>query len=195
MATQSDYELSSKYFFYHKDGLLDIFIGLGILMAGASLWVGMFWLAGSWVAIFLPLWIAARKSITFRYGDAGEIVSGRNVKLGLSMATLCGVLLLCAMVGLMSSWGFEKLEPFRSFVDAYIDQMIGFGLALLLVVTAVFMHIPRYWLHAVLTVAVFFTGQAFGWAFWISMTLTGGLIGLVGLIVLGYYLREHSASV
>jgi hypothetical protein len=191
MSTISDYELSRKYFFYHKDGLLDIFIGLGILLAGAALWAEMAWMGGVWIAIFLPIWISARKSITYRRSTDIDPQEERNTRFALAMAGLMGLLLLGVLVGLAFGMGFERMPSFRAFLDVYIHLVFGVGIALFLLFSAAIMRLPRFYAYAVLTLAIFAIGQPLAWPFWISMVVAGGLISLCGLFVLGHFLQAH----
>ena len=66
MSAQSQNYNSSKYVIFHKDGLLDTFFGLYLIIAGTAMANELTFLSGVWVAIFIPLWISARKSITMR---------------------------------------------------------------------------------------------------------------------------------
>jgi hypothetical protein len=194
MSTAMDYELSRKYFLFHKDGLLDIFIGLGVLLTGAALWAEMVWMAGVWVAIFVPLWISARKSITYRRGTDVQPSGQGNFRFALVMSAALGVLLLGVMVALTFFAGFERLPAFRSFLDAYIHLLVGLGLAGFLAVTAAIMHLPRFYAYAALALAVFSIGHLAGWLFWMSLTLAGGLICLGGIVILGRFLQAHPVA-
>jgi hypothetical protein len=62
------------YMSYHEDGLLDLLVGLAILLGGLSMLVD--WdisLGALWVVIWLPLWLAAKRSITARRTLAVEV--------------------------------------------------------------------------------------------------------------------------
>ena len=191
MSTTSDFELSRKYFFYHKDGLLDFFIGLGVLLAGAAMWAEMFWMAGSWIAIFLPLWISGRKQITYRRANDLQLSAGANPRFGLAISGLIGLLVLGVLSSIAFLFGIDNMPTFRSFLDTYIHLMVGTGIALLLAFSAIVMRLPRFYAYAVLTLAVFAAGHLFAWPFWYGMMLAGGLIGLAGIVILMRFLQTH----
>jgi MFS family permease len=191
MTTTTEDELSRKYFFYHQDGLLDIFIGLGILMAGLSFWAGMFWMAGAWVAILMPTWIAARKSITYRRAVDEDPQLEQNNRYPLVMAVLVGLVLMGVLVGVVFTLGSENLPSLRTWLSSYIHLVIGLGIALFLMITAAVMRIPRFTIYAGLVAAVFAAGQWLGWVFWMSMSLSGGLMALLGIAVLIRFILQH----
>ena len=191
MTATSERDLNQKYFFYHQDGLLDIFIGLGILMAGLSLWAGMFWMAGAWVAIFLPMWIAARKSITYRRAVEELPLPEEHNRYPVVVAVLIGLVLMGVLVGVVFSFGAANLPSLRTWLSSYIHLVIGLGIALFLIVTAAVMRIPRFTIHAGLVVAVFAAGQWLGWVFWVSMSVSGGLVTLLGAAVLIRFFSRH----
>ena len=118
MFLEAEKEDNRKYFFYHQDGLLDILIGLLMLMAGASLLGGMFWMIGAWVAIFVPLWISARRSITYPRVPEPEVSPDQNFYYPLIFAVLIGLLLLSLTVGVAFFIGFDRLPTFRNFLGS-----------------------------------------------------------------------------
>ena len=187
-------EMSEKYFFYHKDGLLDIFVGLGILMAGLSMWAGMVWMAGAWVAIFLPLWISARKSITYRRAADVDALPVRNSRYLMVVAVGVGLVLVGALVLAVFSLGFANLPSLRAWLAEYIHLAVGLGIALVLMITAGVMRIARFALYAGLVLGIFAVGQWLGWVFWVGMSVSGGLMALLGIAVLIRFMREHPLS-
>ena len=191
MSTISDYELSRKYFFYHKDGLLDIFIGLGLLLAGATWWAEMVWMAGSWIAIFLPIWITARKSITYRRGTDVEQLAKGNFRFTLVLISMIGFLLLGLLVTFGFFLGFEQVPTYRIFLDTYLNLLIGAGISIILLISAASMHLPRFFAYVALTLAIFVGTWLLDWPFWIPLIVSGGLITLVGLMTLIRFLNEH----
>ena len=191
MSMTTDFELSRKYFFYHKDGLLDIFIGLGILMAGAALWAEMVWMVGSWIAIFVPLWISGRKSITYPRGQDIVIYPEIKFRFSLAMAGILGIFLFGAVAAIGGSLGFELLPTFRDFISNNINLLIGFGMSGFLILSALFMRVPRLAGYSILTIIAFVIGQILGWQFWISMVITGSLMAISGTMILMRFIKEH----
>lgn len=191
MTTVTDYELSRKYFFYHKDGLLDIFAGLGILLAGAGMLAGMFWLAGAWVAVFVPTWVSARKSITYRRASDVEEVPEQNSRYSLPFALFMGVLILFALVGFTFLMWFDAFPAFRELLSNSLLLVIGAGMALFLAIVAASMRLPRYYAYAGLAVLVFAAGQVLGWEFWVPLMVVGGLIALLGMLILIRFIQQH----
>jgi hypothetical protein len=191
MFLEAKNEHSRKYIFYHQDGLLDIFAGLWILLAGTAMLADMFWMSGIWVVIFVPLWQSARSSITYPRVPAPEALPSQARQSALAISVLIGLLLLSLLAGLAFFIGFERLPAFRTFLGNTILIVLGTGMALMLLVPAIFIQIRRYYAYAVLALAVFILGQLLGWAFWTAMIVTGSLLTLIGLGLLLRFLRTH----
>ena len=194
MSTTTDVELSRKYSLYHRDGLLDIFMGLGVLLAGAALWADMAWMAGVWVAIFVPLWISARKTITYQRVPEADLSPDDNRRYQLVLSVAVGLLVLGVLTGLFFALGFAQPSALRSFLDRYIHLLMGAGLAGFLMLVAAVLHLPRYYAYAALTALIYIIGHFTGWQFWISMSLAGGLVSLSGFVVLGRFLWAHPVA-
>lgn len=179
-----------KYMLYHQDGLLDIFVGLVIVLAGASLLGEMFWMTGAWVAIFAPLWISARRSITYPRVPEPEAVPTQNFTYLLIFLLLIGVLVLSLTVGLTFMVGFERVPALRAFLDSNLLLVLGAGQAAMLLIPAIFMRVHRFYAYAALTLAVYALAQLLGWAFWTATILAGVVMALCGMLVLLRFLQK-----
>ena len=66
------------YMFYHQDGLIDLFIGSGILFAILCFLIKMIWLGGAFVILAVPLYAYAKQKITaprigvVKFGQKGQ---------------------------------------------------------------------------------------------------------------------------
>ena len=96
---------------FHGDGLLDIFLGTGVLIATAAMLAEMPWLAGIFPATFVPIWRDARKKMTtprlIRY--AIPTGSGRRAMMLISGVTLAGVISLGLGV-VAAAIGFQTVK-------------------------------------------------------------------------------------
>ncbi len=191
MSTISQEELSRKYYFYHHDGLLDIFIGLGVLLAGAGFLAGMPWMGGIWAAIMLPVWASARKAVTYRRAGDVQPRRGERARMWLLMSVLVGVLALGVLTSSVFVLGSGSQPALCAFLDSYFNLALGAGLAICPLLIAAILGLPRYYAYALLTLAVFAAGQPLDWPFWIGLVAVGGSMTLAGCGVLARFIQTH----
>lgn len=177
---------------YHKDGLMDIFIGLGILFAGLFLWTGMVWMAAIFVPIFLPSFQAARKRfVERRIGDLGvdSQQQAQSQKMMFSIILLLGVLML-AGVGMFFTFGLLS-GPVSEWLRQYFLLAIGLIFAGVWIFAGAMLKINRFYLYAFLTFAALAIAQFTALPFWLGLIILGGAVALVGLLVLIRFLQQH----
>ncbi|MFC1996434.1 hypothetical protein ACFLXI_02355 [Chloroflexota bacterium] len=194
MSTLASNKSESQYVLYNKDGLLDIFIGLGIFFAGLFLWTEMVWMAGVFIPIFLPSFKAARKRFLLsRIGslDQDQQQQGQAQKLIFSGALLLGVILLVG-IGLFFAFGFMS-GAVNEWLRQYFLLIIGIIFATVWVFAGVLLRINRYYLYAVFTIIAMFVAQFTAIPFWSTLAVLGGLITLVGLFILIRFLQQNPA--
>jgi len=181
---------SNRYLFaYQKDGLVDIFIGLGVLFAGLFLITEMTWMVAIFVPTFLPVFQAARK----RYLEPrlDEVRSDPEA----AHQNQKNVRIVTVMMGLLLSAGIALLfgilsDSFSWWLKEYFLLSFGIIFAGAWALGAILMKQPRYWLHAFATFIPLTVAQFANIPFWMALSITGGLILLVGLIVFIRFLRE-----
>ena len=178
--------------YYHQDGLLDIFMGVGVLMLGLFWSVEMPWLAGVIVAALVPAWKPARERITFRrLGVAGPPAAGRS-RAALLVGLVSGALLFAAGAGVAALLAFGTLSAeARAWLGENLMLMLAGLCALMLLAVAAVMQIRRYYLYAALTAVVLIALQVLNApiaAYWIG---PGLLLMAGGGLLLFRFLRTH----
>ena len=118
MATQfeSKKDNGSLSGIFYKDGLLDLFIGIGLALAGAWMFTERVWMMGVYPAIMLPVWQETRKKTLARLGV--QETRARMVYESRTRAVLLGMA-IAGMVTLL----LDK-RPLRGIVD-HRDPLSG----------------------------------------------------------------------
>ena len=191
----SQLDRNSRYFLYHKDGLLDTFIGFYLLIAGGAVAASMTFLSGGWIAIMVPLWISARKSITMRRVPAHSLPKGTSGRAAAFISVMMGVFALGIAAALVFTNGLDRIPGLRGFLSEYIHLSIGAGISVLLLILAGVLSTGRLALYALAAAAIFLVAHAFAWPFWISMMALGSLMAGCGLIVLTSFIRNNPVAV
>jgi hypothetical protein len=192
VSTLTTNKLNNRYVFYHKDGLMDLFIGLAIFFAGLFLWTEMVWMAGIFIPVFLPSLQTARKRfLQTRIGNLDrnprQQAQTQNVLL---YATLVLGGLLLALIGILFAFGFMS-GLVNEWLRQYFLLMIGIIFTCMWIFAGAMLRIMRFYLYAAFTFGALSLAQLAVIPFWMSLTALGGLIGIVGLIVLIQFMIQH----
>jgi hypothetical protein len=189
-------ELERKaYLSYHKDGLLDLFIGFGILLFGLWMLADMFYLAGASVAIFMPLYMQSKKQITIPrmgYVKFGPSRIARSKKTMLALV-LIGVIafipgLLLAMQSTIPSWLPVLIEEYGMIVVGVIGMMI-------IGIVAYISEISRFYAYATLFLATFIVSYSLSIPVFYTIIALGTVITLSGVYMLTKFLRENPLTI
>ena len=180
------------YLSYHEDGVLDIFIGLGALFFGLFMLTDMFWMAGVFPAIFTPVYVSAKRSITIP--RIGYVKFGPQ-RARTPMLAILGIgiaLFLCFLVGLVGFAGYDIIPPaFFAWLRAYHMLVLGAIVAVALGGTALITGLRRLYAYAALTVLLFAGGYLLGAPAWLQVLALGGLILCSGVALLIRFLRRY----
>ncbi|MGD2050176.1 MAG: hypothetical protein PVH03_11785, partial [Chloroflexota bacterium] len=98
---REDERLRRLYMSYLDDGILDIFVGCIALLAGLMFFSDMFWMAGAYVAIFLPIVWSVKEKVTMprlRKKELDPVAARRSSKI---LVALIAGLLLFVILGLV----------------------------------------------------------------------------------------------
>jgi len=175
-----------------EDGLLDVFVGFGIFLAGLFMWTEMVWMVAIFVPILFPGMQAARKRfLQSRIGnlDHDPQLQARAQKILFIVTFLLGVLLLAA-VGMFLA--FEEISgPVNDWVRQYFLLLLGCVLAGVWALAAALLKIGRFYLYGVFTLVTFGAAQITTLQFWMALSILGGLIVLVGLLLLIRFVQQH----
>lgn len=176
-----------------QDGLGDISAGAIILGFGIGLLTGMIWLSGVWIPLLVPIWQDAKKRLARRRGISAETPAQiHHAKTKLAMLFAVGTLtLLLGLVFFMIFSQKSLLPGLRIWLQEYFELALGGLAALLFAIFGAINRTGRFFLYALLAMAIFTAGYLFQISPGISMTMLGGLVFLAGLIVLIRFLREH----
>lgn len=181
------------YMFYHQDGLIDIFLGFGLLYAIFCFLTELFWLAGAFIIFAIPVYTFAKQKITApRIGMVkfGQKAHQRTLFI---LLILIGNIFLFFVLGLMlyrntiPGWIIESITTYPSLVVGCI------GVALLLL-AAIISGIKRFYLYATSIFIIFLTGQLLSINLIISSALAAGVITLIGLLSVLYFIRKNPLS-
>lgn len=191
---RNDARLRKAYMSYQNDGVLDVFIGWCIFLAGLLMFTEIFWMAGAYVALIAPMFLSFKESVTVpRLGsDELDEAAGRKIAnlsaafiAGMITFALLGLVVLVLLVGARSSSGAGALLlPAAGGIVAVV--VLG-GFALL----GYLFRAPRWYAYGALAVVL----SALAWATgvelpWIIMAV-GALIALTGSVYLFRFLRSH----
>jgi hypothetical protein len=188
-------EQDRNYMLYHRDGLMDIFIGFVILGFGLSILTEMTYMAGISVVILLPLWYSLRRSLVYpRVGEI-EVTSSMRLRMTLVVFFLSGLLLFGVVLGLFM-YTKSDLVPtgLITWLRANFDLFFGAFMAGVISFTAVLLKTHRLHLYSIITIATFVTVNLLGLHLWVGMVTVGGLVLLGGVIVLISFLLTYSTE-
>lgn len=184
-----------KYYLgYHQDGLLDIFLALGMLFSVVALSFGTWWLATILPALFWPLWISAKEIITaprlagLRVSRE-QVSQGRTAILGLTIVGVVAFLLGIVMFMLFS---FDRAPMgLTNWLRENFLSVMGVISGFILALTALLGRIPRYYTYALLAVLVGVGGPLLN----IKPSLYTATFSLImllsGIVVLLRFTRTH----
>jgi hypothetical protein len=177
---------------YHKDGLLDLFIGFAIFFAGLFLWTEMVWMVGIFIPVLLPSFQAARKR--FLEPRIGELPhnsqwQAQKQKALLWVTLLLGLLFL-AGVGMFYAYG-EMSGPLNDWLRPNFLLVLGVVFASVWFLAAAMLKINRFYLYAIFTFVILVLAQYTALPFWIALAILGGLIILSGTVFLIRFIQQH----
>jgi hypothetical protein len=182
----------SKIAHFHKDGLLDLFAGLLILLSGAAMLSELVWMGGVFVAIFLPLWISARQKITYPRVAHLENTSSqqaRTQKLLFMSMLMLGIL---ALAGAVLFFGYDFLEsPAGTWLRENVLFILGATFGAFWGAIGLVLRQARMHLYGLLTLLAFSAAQLAWLEFPWALALLGALISLGGLLTLALFLQAY----
>lgn len=183
-----------RYADYHRDGLLDIFIGLGVTLFGVAILCDLVYLAGVFPATLLPLWLVARKATLSRMGVTDIPADKKaNLRVMLILALCVGILGLLFALGLVVFLTFDSLSPtIIDWVGNFFWILPGILLAGVLAVAGLTLGIGRLLTYAVLIPLFIVVGHLAGLSLAWTVLLSGGLMVLSGLVMLLRFLGESA---
>lgn len=191
LSTQSE-RMDPRYFAYHRDGWQDLFIGMGILMAGAFIFGDLAWMPAIFIPVLLPSCQASRKRFLDRRLDPQELQpnhGARGQRAILTTSVLLGLLVLAGFGAfyLFAQSSNSDLAWMRQYIMLLLGGLFG-GMWLLF---AWLLHLPRFGLYGLLTLGLLVAVQFSGLHFGLALIALGSAILLTGLFILLRFIREH----
>ena len=187
--------LSKQYYQgYHQDGLLDIFLGLGIIFSVAVIKFGFVWFVAILPAIFWPLWMSAKEAITAprlvgSQISQEQVAQGRTAILGFTSVGFVALIL-----GLVVFWIFST-DSAPAGLNNWLREnfLIAMGVigSFILALAALLTRITRYYAYALLAFLAGVGGPLLDIRP-LFYTIAFGLIMLLsGLVILLRFTRTH----
>lgn len=172
------------YMAFHEDGLIDITIGLGLLLAAFGLYTDLFWIAAIYPALLVALMPALKKAITAprikRTAFSAEQLE--RIKAAKRITMLLGVFVFA----LISLTAFQN-NPSR--------PLLGFGIALILVsllaALAYAYEISRFYAYAGVTAIIIIAAILVKTPLPVVMIILGGICLGFGLNMLRRFISTH----
>ena len=99
---------------YWEDGLVDVFLGLGLALMGVAWIAGLVPIAATVPVVLMPLWMAARKLITLPRAGYVSLSAERRSKTqhGLNIAGVIGFAIVAALLALNPPGGIVEITVF-----------------------------------------------------------------------------------
>jgi hypothetical protein len=186
------------YISYHQDGLLDIFIGVYALAFGLGIVADTILdfsfaviMPGALVAVFLPIWIEAKRKITMpRIGFVKFGAKGSN--------KLFAVLLGLLVAGLGVFFAFTLATTIQNGRPVWFETIFQYGMVLIglggAVISSLFaytMGLKRLYGYGLLWFALFASGQFLSVPFEYLLLAIGSVIIASGAALLVRFMRRY----
>lgn len=191
---RNDPKLRKAYMAYQNDGVLDVFLGWCVFLAGLMMFTEIFWMAGAYVAIITPLFLSFKESITVPRLDGDELTQASGPKLRAARPLLVGGFTLIALMGLAVLFVFVVASAAEGLRDIMLTIAGGvMALAVLsgFAVLGYIYNAPRWYAYGALAIVLAGLAWSTGLALpWVIMAV-GAAIALTGSFYLFRFLRNH----
>ena len=192
---QKNEKLRSIYMAYVDDGILDIFVGWIIFFAGLMLFTELFWMAGVYVAIFIPVLWSAKEKITLPRLRKDELRPVATQKAFNSTTALIISLVLMAILGVLVwvlLFGDQPSSALREIVFYLAVGVVGAALLGGFAAAARTYRAPRWYVYGTMVALFALLAYLLGIGLpWLLMA-AGALISFTGTLYLARFLRSHS---
>ncbi len=180
------------YLTYHKDGILDIYLGIGIMTIASVFFFEVFFGITGTIAILPILYAASKKQYTIPrlgYVKFSSSTMGRarsSVILAILLGTMSAVAGFFAFYSVISS-GYSWIEPL------IVNWKITIA-SVLLVVFSLFGYVSdlrRMYYYGLLSSIVFVSGMFLPIPGYILVLTVGGIISVNGIVHLYRFTQEY----
>jgi hypothetical protein len=181
------------YLSYHGDGLADILVGLCLFIVSLYAYVEMVWLAGSMVAVMVPMYMAMKKRYTFpRLGQVtfSKSRKGRSKNTYLFLMGMNIVFLLVGFLFWSAFSGGTQPEWMHLMIENYAVVFGVVGAALWAVVGYI-TELTRFNRYAVATLVVFGSANFITTPFIAHVLLLSAIITVSGYLQFQSFKRQY----
>jgi hypothetical protein len=175
-------------------GILDVFLGFFVVLAGAGLLVDLPWLGAILVPGFIPIYQSVRQRLVPVGNDSFSSRQPMQPQHSASLAKLTWMMLGFLFLGIVFMLIFllDDLVPgVINFIRGYFLLIMGGISALMLAVAALITHQTRLWWYALLCLLWFAFGHWIGFHPGWGMVGIGICICLTGLFLLVRFLSTR----
>lgn len=191
LSTQSE-RMDPRYTAYHRDGWQDLFIGMGILMAGAFVFGDLAWMPAIFIPVLLLPMQAARKRFLDRRLDPDELSPDQGAMGQQVILTTSLLLGLLVLAGLGAFYLFTRAsDPTLAWMRQYFMLVLGVLFGSVWVLFAWLLRLPRFGFYGLLTCALLVGVQYTGLHFGLALIALGATILVTGLFILLRFIQEH----
>lgn len=183
-----------NYLYFHKDGLIDIAIGLGVLIFGLGILVDLAWLAAILPINIVILWKPVKKAFTApRIGpDDQELLDNAGIRKTLALISGLLWLLLGSGLALFLALSVGNVSTVtRDLMRAYFEPGFGVFLAIVMSTVGLILSVQRFYLYSLLTLLIFLGIYFLQSSLPIALVLTGSVIILAGLVISLQFASSH----
>jgi len=183
------------YMSYHEDGLLDLLVGLGVLLAGLTMLVDSdFPLAALWVVVWVPMWMSAKKWVTARRLPDVEVPKEHLAGMMRAGVFIVLMLVLALLAGMVVLWGRSAGSVPAGFLEGvreYVMVVLGVTGAFVMGVAAWLSGLGRLYAYAMLTAVAFVGGYLLHAPIGLAVTVVASIIMLWGAGMLVRFVRKY----
>lgn len=180
------------YLTYHKDGILDIYLGMGIMAVATVFFFEVFVTSTGIIAILPILYAGSKKQFTIPrlgYVKFSQSTLGR-ARNSITLALLLGS--MSAVAGLFAF--YSVISTGYSFIEPLIANWKITMTVILLVVFSLFGYVSdlrRMYYYGLLSSIVFISGIFLPVPGYILILLVGGIISINGMALLYRFTQEY----
>jgi hypothetical protein len=192
-------ELERKiYLSYHKDGLVDIFLGIGLIVIGIILHPILGetvpTVAMVMIMLFVFVYAALKREITIPRIGYVEFAPKRRTRFALLILIIVLITNVPLLLVLMLTVGQQISPIVFDFVISFLLVILGFFGTGLFVLIGILSEISRFFGYAVATLILFIISHFLFLHFALPMIGVGVIITIVGFFQLGWFLRKYPKS-
>lgn len=186
------------YLSYHKDGLVDIFLGIGLIVIGIILHPilgeNVPTVAMVMLMLFVFIYAALKREITIPRIGYVEFALKRRTRFALLILIIVLITNVPLLLIIMLTVGQQISPVIFNFVASYLLVIFGFFGTGLFVLIGILSEISRFFGYAVVTLILFIISHFLFLHFALPLIGVGVIITIVGIFQLGWFLRKYPKS-